>query len=1696
MAVYIYEDLLIAVERAEKAAATYLNVAMRQQDYTRAEFNDIKTLKRRIDDHLAIKSQDQKGEDGLSVTQIEVNDRTLNVYYSDGTIQTFEDLFSEKPISITNYTIENDILIEHRSDSVTEPKGIAKGEDAFGLTGMSITETGEIAVTYTNGQTEYIGNVDNFGQDPITGMSIVNGHLLMETADGEVRDLGFVNGEDGEDGIQIIDVIFDKNEANEAFMSVELSNGQVIAMGKVTTTVRLASPEDALKTNLTNGNLSFTLTDGTVSAIGNVDGADADDAVYVTRLTVDKVTGAAVATLSNGSTVNAGTAKLETLNGETTVQSFSITDKRELVVVLDVEGTQVNVNVGQVRGKNGIRVTNVQITGNGDLEVTYDDNGKILSDIIGTVAYDNVVAAYKNPHGHIVIERVNGDPIVSDEPVDGINGKVGAFITSSSFDVENGYDLSLQLSDGSSFDNLGQINPLKSHSITMAGRDLTITLDNGQVLTIGNLKGRDGDTIAVYRLVNNTLRFTYSNGISRNATGSIRTLSGVSALDNKLTFALTDDSTYDIDFTIPSDGEAGKYITSLELVGDDLQITYSDSSIEVIEKIQGTWVTGLRKDGNDLYVTWKDKPEELLATVADFDGIDGVWPTAMSIVDSDLVIAMSDGTEQVIPDMDGRWIASLYADGDNIVAVWSDDETQTPVVIDTFDGLKGEDSIYITGMSIDENRDLIITFSDDTTRNIGKIDGERSKWFNNFYREGDDFYVTYRDEVDPVMVGSIDSFDGDAPRWITEIGIDVDRNLYVVWNDEATPSVVGKVDGRWITSINRDGDSFYVSYSDGQVDSYVGVIDGFDGKNAQTIQSIRYDNDTKELKVTYSTSPTEVAVANIPDFNGIDAVIPVSMTFNQERQFVVELSDGSNLTFNGVDYQDQIENITEVDGALYVESTLGEATTDVVVRKIEDISIDVDENLTITTNYLAQPIQVGNVAGADVEDGVYITSIEVINERLIATLSDGSQMDAGHFETRVGIEEVRLVNTTNMQVELTNGTVFDLGRVKGQAVTIDVVDAYISLQNDLILTLGDRDDPLASIPPINTGQAKGTEGASIVDVSIEQNGTFRVEMSDGRIINGGDIKQDLGFAPYDSFRVYNEGESCTYDGKIYIAAAEKVSESPETSPDWAIVRTATDNAPDAQRPEIISPMNQEHTGQYPILVGGGFRNYYSADNRLVRIFDVTLNSDTFANAIYTSEENQDYHQVDIPLTVGETYRWRCRDVVLETGYTTVNSVEGVFTVIADVIDRPVITYAGDVNAIDNPPLFTGSAYSGIGSHVRSVWQVKSKETNTVIYEEDSSVDLTSFIIPVVVLRADSDYAIRVRYISDNEQSAYSSWFDFHTVDELDNPLIPVVSFYGDDINNTVNRPLFTIDSGISELWNEYMGRHGLMAEWEVYQGETLVWSTTNRIDIETVQVDKSLQSGMVHTIRARFLPDNDIGATDWSQPLAFTPTWSVTPSTLSAVSFDNVTKMLTMNITPFVANNDDYRFTVWQLLNSDGTVRSSEIVDTADDYIFDINQIEDIQSIRLRAGHYGRFTGVTYTQEMSPNDIWIIDKPTVSYVGDINNIKFLDTFYGSSFVSNTDIMTSHEWKVVDSMSQEIYRETVTDINTIEWTNQFDVSERGNDYDVLVRYHGEYGTSEWSDPLNFRIIDDGIIMASGDILVLSTGGVLRNNSEAW
>ena len=1615
MSTFNLDDLIGGVERCEKAGLTILNVATNQKDYVPAESYDIKTLAKRITEQLNLRISDFSGTDGLTITDVSIDLTGVRVtYIEDGAtlVKVFDDIVQVAPYSIDSMKVNQYGELEVTANDTVEIKGVIVADDANKVNGIEVNADGTITITNTDGSTSIVGNIDNFSEDPVTDTFVQDGDLYMVRNNTPIR-VGQIRGQEGVAGLEVASVSIEK-VSSTYYLAATLSSGYMFSLGALPE--EFYSPNEDIPLGATiddEGNISFILYNGVVVEAGNVNASNSE------LNGADAVTVAAYEFRNGGTELYfrltdtedftlVGVPQQITIKATTKVTDIKVTENSYIVFTLDIDGDGLNivdVNMGKVRIDG--------VDGNGMASITLNDN----QDLVMTYRLDGEVKTKV-----IGNTKYNRPKAITKNPF--------GFIEISHDDktvVTSDVDVNAKNGKAGLFVSGVTTDPLNEHMASLEFSDGSVIAD------LGKLRPLQTHNVAV--------------------------------VAGEIIFTLADGSSVPLGRV---EGAAGRNITNVSLVGNEILVEYESLDVEVVTgTIHKLASIELDEVTNTLNFAYDD------LAVLDFeytvyDGKHATWITAMEIVGGELVITKSDESTQNMGRVDGDWIVSLAKSGKDLVATWNTPDTITTVgTIPDYDGI---DTKYIIDMKKDDNGDLVVTWNDNAEEVVGRSDG---RWITDLYREGDDFYAVFNNNVEPYLIGSIPSFDGDAPRWIVSMTKDENEDLIVTYNDESFENLgaVNGKDGVWITEITNVEDEF-----------------------------------------TFTMNDNTTLVRTLTGYTGINGDWVTGMTITPERELVISfhLQDDVNLgAIDGLHYFNGVNSIEMIDGALTFLNRVDGVDQEIAltltpVDQITDVVVE-DTNLIATTH--TDVIDAGRVAGDDVVDGLHITGTYIKDGKLLTKLSDESELDAGFIDSD-DIASAELVKKlpedeafSDLVLTMDSGVTYKFENIVGLPDNEETVDAYIDQQDRLVFTR-------AMLVPLVVGQVVGDLGIGVDKFSIDELGFLHVHLKDtpSTKIQVAYVMRSFGFKPWTIGSTFNQGSTAVFESNAYVCLSDGTTSAPsKTNPDWLRIRFVGEAGPEVAKPKCISPVG-EYVGVRPILNAGPVRNYFSVDKGVKRRWELDTVEGGFTTPLYSAEELLPTHQVEMDLTVGVEYVYRVQDFI-NTGSFSDWGYSEPFTVIEGTMGTPTTTIetGGDVLLVNGTTGVDSSAYDGTGTHTSSVWQVKTFKDDSIVYENESSTDLLSHVIPFGYMNENTEHGIRVRHINESgDMSSWSDWLVVKTLPVLSWTMKPTIE-YNDTMgsaSSTPARPRFVVTNPTPEFHKGFMNSKGLQSVWEIEVSDGLggwinATTVTSMVDITEFRALEVLENAKLHRVRLQLKSSRFSNDSEWSDWLEFTTDYSISAPVISYTS-DNIDvdsgfPILDMSgvvgVNSGIYKNDEARYYKWILSDVD----SGDIIETYHDY-------EMSSKIGLIYDGVCNISCVVvgkYSESEESNKISIKLNTATGFIGEVPASELFTGKELSGLIGlsqGTNINSNEPWLkfIIDGeiiyVAKKHYKHTVPwhDINGVNAVYDREtskvVSKDGNDYRVTLMRGantdpisgsgtGRYDESEW-DRLIYKVhVDD-------------------------
>ena len=535
-------------------------------------------------------------ENGYSGTEKEWNKAVANVSKQNKSVITNAG-FNKNGDFILTLLDGTDVNVSNVSNSKgkdgtdgkngTNGKNGANGKDGRSITLASVNSEGQLVITYSDGSSV---NLDKLvGINGIDGVSISNsaindkGELIITYSNGQICNLGKVVGVDGKNGINGINGSDGNNGKNG-------QDGISVVKSEINS----------------NGELVVTYSNSVIDNLGKVIGSD----------------GAKGEKGDKGDTGARGEKGEKGDAGEQGIQGVAGKDGKD-----GINGTNGVDGKDGTDGKDGVGINTVNITEDGKLNITLT-NGTTLN--LGTIKGekgdkgDTGVQGEKGDKGDTGAKGEKGDKgNTGEQGIQGVSGKDGINGTKGVDGKEgtNGKDGT----DGQ--DGVGIANVTVSNEGA-----LSVTLTNGTVLDLGNIKGADGIGISKSEVnASGELVLTYTDGTVKNL-GNVVGANGADGQDGVGIKTVTLSSTGELMVTLSDNsvinlgnvkgekgdkgdkgdagaqgekgekgdkGDTGRGIAKTELVNGELIITYTDGTKENLGSITSTENTA------DKYLVYK-----------------------------------------------------------------------------------------------------------------------------------------------------------------------------------------------------------------------------------------------------------------------------------------------------------------------------------------------------------------------------------------------------------------------------------------------------------------------------------------------------------------------------------------------------------------------------------------------------------------------------------------------------------------------------------------------------------------------------------------------------------------------------------------------------------------------------------------------------------------------------------------------------------------------------------------------------------------------------------------------------------------------------------------------------------------------------------------------------------------------------------
>ena len=450
----------------------------------------------------------------------------------------------------------------------------------------------------------------------------------------------------------------------------------------------------------------------------------------------------------------------------------------------------------------------------------------------------SVSSGYINNDGNLVITLSDGNVLTLGN-VHGSDGRGIANVSLKS-QTDNVDTYTITFTDGTTkdFSVTNGKDGVGIGNVVVNNGNLVVTLTDGTSLNLGTVKGNDGVTPKLRIESDNTWYVSYDNGNTWTSLGGVATVvDGITPQlkigdDNSWCVSYDNGLTWEsLGVAATAPGPQGRGISDISKTGTEngeniYTVTYSDgttSTFSVANGKDGTGVSGASIDGSgNLVIALTDGSTIALGNII---GADGITPQMKIGSDGNWYVSYDNGTNWTSTGASsaGRGILDIAyyhtEDNDDVYRITYTDNTTS-----TFKVAKGSDGVSISAVRLDGD-DLIISFSNGESTNIGSVRGATGQTPKLEIRDDNYWYISYDDGLSWNNMGVRATGEtGAAGRGITSI--------------ERT-STTGRVDTYTITYTDGTTSTFSVTNgADGGRDAYeIAVDNGYTGTYRQWLDS-------------------------------------------------------------------------------------------------------------------------------------------------------------------------------------------------------------------------------------------------------------------------------------------------------------------------------------------------------------------------------------------------------------------------------------------------------------------------------------------------------------------------------------------------------------------------------------------------------------------------------------------------------------------------------------------------------------------------------------------------------------------------------------------------------------------------------------------------------------------------------------------
>lgn len=335
-----------------------------------------------------------------------------------------------------------------------------------------------------------------------------------------------------------------------------------------------------------------------------------------------------------------------------------------------------------------------------------------------------------------------------------------------------------------------------------------------------------------------------------------------------------------------------------------------------LESIQGEDGKEVELRATDSYIQWRYKGSDFWIDLIQLSSLEG-----------------QDGTDGE----EGLGLSYIFINDKNeLVITYMDDSTTNLGVIvgeDGKDGSDGIDAVNIVDIGLNDKGELIISFSNDTQTNVGSVVGPEGQNGREVELRTNEDYIQWRYESDEIWIDlielsslegldGIDGIDGEDGLGLANLSINDKDELIVTYTDNSSVNlgiIVGTdgEDGIGIIGMNINDDGYLIIELSDNSEVNAGLVVGKAGKDGNEVEINVSDT---HIQWRYREETTWIDLVELDSLTGEkgDQGISVSDTMiNSLGELVITYSDGTSenlgeiLKVHTVQFKDSLGHVLD-----------------------------------------------------------------------------------------------------------------------------------------------------------------------------------------------------------------------------------------------------------------------------------------------------------------------------------------------------------------------------------------------------------------------------------------------------------------------------------------------------------------------------------------------------------------------------------------------------------------------------------------------------------------------------------------------------------------------------------------------------------------------------------------------------------------